>query len=108
MVKAVTITELAPGYGDARRPTELATELRLPDHAGVVDREVFETIYNPGKLLLLAGWKDEAAAAAWRPRGIAGRALRHRVVRIIRDYSMTDRREAPQYYPPVSQPPSQL
>jgi hypothetical protein len=27
--------------------------------------------------------------------------LRHRVVRIVRDYGMFDRREAPQYYPEV-------
>jgi len=27
--------------------------------------------------------------------------LRHRLMRNIRDYGMFDRREAPQYYPPV-------
>ena len=99
----VTISELASGSFDPGRAGELAAELRLPE-AGVVDREVFESIYNPGKLLLLAGWNDADAAAQWRPHGTGGAAQRHRVVRIIRDYGMTDRREAPQYYPPVSQP----
>ena len=99
----VTISELAAGGFEAGRAAELAAELRLPE-AGVADRAVFESIYNPGKLLLLAGWKDAAAAAQWRPHGIAGAAPRHRVVRIIRDYGMADRREAPQYYPPVSRP----
>jgi hypothetical protein len=32
---------------------------------------------------------------------VAHGTLRHRRVRIIRDYGMADRREAPQYYPPV-------
>jgi hypothetical protein len=28
--------------------------------------------------------------------------LRHRQVRVVRDYGMRDRREAPQYYPEVA------
>ena len=98
---AVTITELAPA-GDSRHEIDLAAELALRDDAG--EREVFESIYNPGKLLLLAGWRDIAAAADWRPSGVAGRALRNRVVRIIRDYGLHDRREAPQYHPSVAGP----
>jgi heme-degrading monooxygenase HmoA len=98
---AVTITELVPG-NEAQRGIDVATALRVP--GGAIEREMFESITNPGKLLLLAGWRDAAAAAQWRPGGIAGRALRHRLVRIVRDYSLRDRREAPQYYPPVSEP----
>jgi hypothetical protein len=30
-----------------------------------------------------------------------GAKLRHRKVRVVRDYGMFDRREAPQYYPEV-------
>jgi hypothetical protein len=36
-----------------------------------------------------------------QPTVPAGHELRHRQVRIIRDYGMQDRREAPQFYPPV-------
>jgi hypothetical protein len=32
------------------------------------------------------------------------KSLRHRRVRIVRDYGMYDRREAPQYYPPATSP----
>jgi heme-degrading monooxygenase HmoA len=64
---------------------------------GLVDHEVFESIYNKGKLLLLASWRDTAAAECFTPPA----RLRHRAVRIIRDYGMFDRREAPQYYPHV-------
>jgi heme-degrading monooxygenase HmoA len=90
--KSVTISEVSPGADG------LAAALGLPElgTAGVLDREVFESITTAGKFLLLAGWRDAAAAARWAPADVAAR---HRRVRIIRDYGMTDRREAPQYYP---------
>jgi heme-degrading monooxygenase HmoA len=51
--------------------------------------------------VLLTSWQDEAAARAWQPQAPDGTTPRHREVRVIRDYGMHDRREAPQYYPPV-------
>jgi hypothetical protein len=71
-----------------------------PDRAGLVDSEAFESITNPGKGLLLVSWADAASAFGWQPAGAAGGGLRHRQVRIVRDYGMDDRREAPQWYPP--------
>jgi heme-degrading monooxygenase HmoA len=99
-VKAVTISEVAMATGGP----DLAAALRLPENGtqGVLDREVFASITTEGKLLLLAGWTDAAAAARWAPGDLAGCTARHRRVRIIRDYGMLDRREAPQYYPPVT------
>jgi heme-degrading monooxygenase HmoA len=100
--KAVTISELAPTAGDKPLSADLAGDLGLPKTApDIVDREVFESIYVPGKLLLLVSWRDEAAARRWQARAIAGGSLRHRQIRIIRDYGMFDRIEAPQYYPDV-------
>jgi hypothetical protein len=75
----------------------------------VVDKQVFESIYHPGKFLLLVSWLDNAAAAAWESRGIESVAgMRYRRVHIVRDYGMFDRREAPQYYPAVEQHGPQL
>jgi len=101
--KCVTISELAPGLGEKPRSTDLAADLGLPGAGvrGLLDHDVYESIYNPGKLLLLGSWRDAAAAAAWQPSAPRV-ALRHRQVRIIRDYGMFDRREAPQYYPDVA------
>ena len=101
--KAATISELVPEIREGATGTDLAAELGLPHVGsdGVVDQEVFESIYNPGKLVLLASWRTAAAADRWRPGARAPATLRHRRVRIIRDYGMVDRREAPQYYPPV-------
>lgn len=98
--KCVTISERSSGSGEKLAATDLAVELGLPGVGaqGLLDQEVYESIYNPGKLLLLASWRDAAAAAAWQPNLPRG-ALRHRQVRVIRDYGMFDRREAPQYHP---------
>jgi hypothetical protein len=55
-------------------------------------------------MLLLLSWKDaRAAAEGWRPPSSLDHVeqIRHRKVRVVRDYGMFDRREAPQYYPPV-------
>jgi len=105
--KMVTITELTPADGGnpGARADLLASHLGLQSgHEGLVDHEVFESIYVSGKLLLLASWRDGDAAGAWTPgKGPeAAKALRHRRVRIIRDYGMFDRREAPQFYPEVT------
>ena len=64
-----------------------------PPAAGVHDVELYESITTPGRLLRLVSWRNPAAGEAWKPMSV-----RHRRVRVIRDYGMADRREAPQYY----------
>jgi heme-degrading monooxygenase HmoA len=102
--KFVTISELTPGHADARADADLAAMLGLPDDVGrsVVEQEVFESIYNPGKTLLLASWRDASVAKGFAPQPTSAGALRHRGARVIRDYGMFDRREAPQYFPAVN------
>ncbi len=98
--KVVTICELA---GQGSESTDLAAELGLPrtGKEGAVEHEAFAGINDPRKALLLVSWSDPAAGELWQP--VAYYAdLRQRAVRIIRDYSLNDRREAPQYYPPVT------
>ena len=72
----------------------MTTDHRVP---GLVDWDVFTSIHQDGKFILLASWRDAAAAAIW-PAPTAGN-IRHRRVRAIRDYGMFDRTEAPQYFP---------
>jgi heme-degrading monooxygenase HmoA len=103
--KFVTFTEITPAKGAA---FAAQTDL-LPAHFGLdlkegdlVDHDIFDSIYNPGKLALLIGWKDAQAASKWSPKAIAGvERLRHRRLRVVRDYGRFDRREAPQFYPDV-------
>jgi heme-degrading monooxygenase HmoA len=105
--KAATITEVTLNDDSdvGAQAAGLSALLGLAAGAeGLVDQEAFESIYNAGKLVLLAWWRNPAAAAAWTPdRPPAVKHLRHRQVRIIRDYGMFERREAPQYYPPIRQ-----
>jgi heme-degrading monooxygenase HmoA len=88
----VTITELAP---DA--PEHAQSSLPSTGAPGLVDREWFASLTTEGKRLLLCSWQDAARVPA--PPSAPG--LRQRQARIIRDYGMRDRREAPQYFPDV-------
>jgi heme-degrading monooxygenase HmoA len=102
--KLATFTEITPVKGKA-----LADQANLPAHlgldansAGIVEHDVWASIYNPGKMALLVAWEDPKAAEAWTPRKIDGiEKLRHRKVRVVRDYGRFDRREAPQFYADV-------
>jgi heme-degrading monooxygenase HmoA len=103
--KLCTITEIAPPGDSKAGPVAetLLAHLQLDPHArGLIDDELYESIYTPGKLLILGSWRDKAAAAVWKPTPFEGAGeIRHREVRVIRDYGMFERREAPQFYPAV-------
>ncbi|MGI8579339.1 MAG: antibiotic biosynthesis monooxygenase family protein [Solirubrobacteraceae bacterium] len=90
--KASTVTEVDPG---AEAPPTPA------DSSGLVDAEWFSGINTEGKRLLLASWRDDDAAQQWLSEQTLG--SRTRRVRIVRDYGMHDRREAPQYFPAVQE-----
>jgi heme-degrading monooxygenase HmoA len=107
--KSVTLTEITPD-ASAKLATNADALLRqlgcAPMPAGLTEIEVFESIYNAGKLAVLASWRDADAATAFAPKKFEDVAsLRNRAVRVIRDYGMFERREAPQYYPAVEQSP---
>ena len=105
--KLATFTEIFPaqdGAALAAQPDLLPAHLGLDlTDAAVASYDVWASIYNPGKLAILIGWKDAKAAESWRPKKIGGIArLRHRKVRVVRDYGRFDRREAPQYFHDVA------
>jgi heme-degrading monooxygenase HmoA len=103
--KVATITEVTPAESNSLEPDRLPTLLGLDTGtSALVEHEIFESIYNPGKRVLLASWRDATAARAWRPSMPKQATVRHRQVRIIRDYGMFERREAPQYFPEVQNP----
>ncbi len=101
--KIVTLTEMTPVEGSALETDFVPTRLGLDlTNAAIVQHDIFESIYNPGKLVLLIGWRSLEAASSWRPKKADGiDRLRHRQIRIVRDYGRFDRREAPQFYPDV-------
>jgi len=68
----------------------------------IAGHDAWASIYNPGKIALLVGWTDAEIASRWMPNKIEGiEKLRHRCVRVVRDYGRFDRREAPQFYDDV-------
>ena len=70
----------------------------LAAQQGLLAWDAFASIYQPGKFIVLTSWRGAAAGSP--PH--SSDEIRHRRVRIIRDYGMFDRAEAPQYFSPVA------
>jgi hypothetical protein len=72
----------------------------------LVDWDVYEAVLTPGDLALVLVWKDCKAIDYFERTEALLVPETHRIrhVRVIRDYTMFDRREAPQYYPEVHKP----
>jgi heme-degrading monooxygenase HmoA len=108
--KFATLTEILPASTRAGSlaPSGLADRLSLDrTHSALIDHDVFSSIYSAGKLALLATWRDRSSAEQFEPQLLTEPdTVRHRVVRIVRDYGMFDRRESPQYYPDIPPGPT--
>jgi heme-degrading monooxygenase HmoA len=70
-----------------------------PQAAGLLAWDVFDAVLTPGDLILLLSWRDRATAENFESTVTLPPDGRLRRVRVVRDYGMFDRREAPQYYP---------
>lgn len=103
------IFELEPNEGARDDYLGIAAELRpvLEEIEGFVSVERFQSLADPGKLLSLSFFEDEAAVERWRAtmahraaqaRGRAGlfADYRLRVAHVMRDYGLFDRAEAPE------------
>ncbi|KEF58793.1 uncharacterized protein A1O9_03636 [Exophiala aquamarina CBS 119918] len=103
--KMVTLINTTLTHTDAqgRKVTAPADEmvdairLQVKNCRGLVAWDVFEAILTPGEVLVLYSWINRTAADHFLHHASAEK--RKRQVRVIRDYGMVDRREAPQYYP---------
>src|SRR5271163_584662 len=102
------IFEVWPKAGQRQRYLDLAAELRplLEGIDGFISIERFESLTEPGKILSLSVFRDEAAVAAWRNLDAHRRAqargraevfakYRLRIAGVIRDYGMNERDQAP-------------
>ena len=61
----------------------------------------FDAVLTPGDIILLTSWKNREAADAFVSAIVLPDGARIRLIRVVRDYGMFDRREAPQYFPDV-------
>jgi heme-degrading monooxygenase HmoA len=102
---------------NASRPSDLAETTNAADCAeylglnpygpGMLSWDLFDSVLSPGNLILMQTWSDRAAADSFVGSifNLPSDA-RVRQVRVIRDYGMYDRREAPQYYPDAPDQPT--
>jgi heme-degrading monooxygenase HmoA len=102
------IFEVWPQIGGRDEYLDIAASLRphLEAIDGFISVERFQSLSEPGKLLSLSFFRDEAAVTAWRERlphrqaQARGRGglfddYRLRVAEIVRDYGLDRRDEAP-------------
>ena len=102
------IFEVWPGAEGRQQYLDLAAALRplLDEVDGFLSIERFGSLSEPGKLLSLSFFRDEAALAQWRQLDAhraaqsAGRQgvfddYRLRIAAVVRDYGMLERQQAP-------------
>jgi len=104
----VVIFEVTPTKEGKPEYLRIATELRefLEDQKGFVSIERFQSLTDEKKVLSLSFWEDENAIKSWRnlmehrqaqEKGKESlfSSYRIRVAEICRDYTATNRKEAP-------------
>ena len=102
------IFEVTPNEGKLEPYLDIAMSLKpeLEQIDGFISVERFQSLTTEGKYLSVSFWRDEDALAEWRNRSRhraaqrAGRTemfaeYRLRVADVMRDYSGTEREEAP-------------
>ena len=94
-------------WAETSNPTDCSDYLGLnPYAAGMIGWDVFDAVLTPGDLILLLSWHTKEDAEAFENTLNLPAGGRLRRIRVVRDYGMFDRREAPQYYPAVERPRS--
>lgn len=99
------VTPTAAGEADYLAAAAALKPL-LADIDGFLGIERFASLSEPGKILSLSFWRDEAAIAQWRQLEVHRAAqqqgrqqlfvdYRLRVAAVVRDYGMTSREEVP-------------
>ena len=100
------IFEVWPAEGKREEYLDIAAKLKpeLEKFEGFISIERFQSLTDPNKLLSLQFWRDEECVARWRNFGPHRSAQEHgrdtgfddyrlRIVSVIRDYGMFERRE---------------
>jgi heme-degrading monooxygenase HmoA len=103
------IFEAVPAEDGRQAYLDTAAALRplLERIDGFLSIERYESLSQPGKILSLSFWRDEAAVRAWRKLEVHRRAqargrehifadYRIRVAEVLRDYGMEQREQAPE------------
>ena len=102
------IFEVVPNSDRKQDYLDIAAKLRpeLENIEGFISIERFQSLTDPHKILSLSFWRDEEAVKRWRTETDHRQAqtqgrhgifddYRLRVAKVLRDYGMHDRAEAP-------------
>jgi heme-degrading monooxygenase HmoA len=106
MIAVIFEAQPRDGQQDAYLSIAAALRPELDKIDGFISIERFQSLSEPGRLLSLSWWRDEAAVAQWRrfeQHRAAQRAGRERIFRdyrlrvaeVLRDYGMSDREQVP-------------
>jgi len=100
------VFEVWPAEGRRDEYLDIAASMKpeLEKFDGFVSIERFQSLTDPGKILSLQFWRDEESVARWRNHAQHRSAQEHgraevfddyrlRIVSVIRDYGMFERRE---------------
>lgn len=90
-----------PDWVAANNPQEMALYLGfdLYSYGDCISWDIFDAVSNPGEIILVVTWKDAQSANDHAATQIVPDDARVRVVRIVRDYAMSDCHEASQDHP---------
>ena len=71
-------------------------------HGDAVSADIFDHLTTPGRIAMLIGWRTQQQANAFAEAAMQHNDVHAQIyaIRVIRDYGLKDRREAPQFYPP--------
>jgi len=101
VAEAVILVELDrsgmenPGSGDALRSMGIDVQT-----SGIIAWDVYDAVLTPGDLTAVLSFRTAEQAVEFETKtDLSGARIRH--LRVVRDYGMYDRLEAPQYYPEV-------
>jgi len=102
------IFEVIPAEGNRNEYLDIAAELKpeLSKIEGFISIERFQSLTEPEKVLSLSFWKDEKSVAEWRNleshraaqkkgRDWIFENYRLRIAKVVRDYGMNEREQAP-------------
>lgn len=69
---------------------------------GVVSTDIFDHLTSSGRIAILVGWRSQQDANTFAEAAMQYNDAHAQIyaIRVIRDYGLKDRREAPQFYPP--------
>ncbi len=106
MLAVIFEVELNEGQTGRYLDAAAALKPQLEQIDGFISIERFQSLSQPGKLLSLSFWRDEAAIAQWRNleahrrtqtmgRDVAFADYRLRIAQVARDYGMNEREQAP-------------